>query len=97
MLYKKNRPGAGARGLWTLLMVLGLVSTLVLITAGCSGSGKSSSSAGQKEASQTTAGKSQTQGTTAAKSGASSAGRLGHPVLGDKNAPVTMIEYGDYQ
>ena len=78
-------------------MVLGLVSTLVLITAGCSGSGKSSSSAGRKGASQTTAGKSQTQGTTAAKSGASSVGRLGHPVLGDKNAPVTMIEYGDYQ
>ncbi|MGI9048859.1 MAG: hypothetical protein ACR2GU_05745 [Rubrobacteraceae bacterium] len=85
-------------------MVLGLVSTLALITAGCSGSGKSSSSAGQKEAPQTTAGKSQTQGTTvsksattAAKSEASSVGRLGHPVLGEKNAPVTMIEYGDYQ
>lgn len=85
-------------------MVLGLVSTLALITAGCSGAGKSPSSAGQKGDSQTTAGKSQTQGTTvsksettAAKSEASSVGRLGHPVLGDKNAPVTMIEYGDYQ
>ncbi|MGI9050745.1 MAG: hypothetical protein ACR2GU_15460 [Rubrobacteraceae bacterium] len=80
-----------------LLMTLGFVSAVALVAAGCSGAGKPSSSAGQKVSSQTSTGKSQAERTTTGKSQASPVKRLGHPVLGKKNAPVTMIEYGDYQ
>ena len=82
-----------------LLMALGLVSAVVLTAAGCSGAGKSAQSTGQGGSSQASGsgGKSQAQRATTGESRAASVEELGHPVLGDKNAPVTMIEYGDYQ
>ena len=80
-----------------LLMALGLVSAVVLAAAGCSGAGKSTLSAGQGGSSQAYGGKGQAQKATTGESRAASVEKLGHPVLGDKNAPVTMIEYGDYQ
>ena len=100
LLSTRNSSGKGAGYPRTVLLLLGLISVVALVIVGCSGAGDSSRSGGQKEPPQTTGGKSQAQkatATTGEESQASTGGPPGHPVLGDKNAPVTMIEYGDYQ
>jgi hypothetical protein len=74
-----------------LLILAALVATLV---AGCggAGSGGSSQALEEQQASRSASPSEQkTEGT------GSSGQRLGHPALGDADAPVVLTEYADYQ
>jgi protein-disulfide isomerase len=74
----------------TLLILAALVATLV---AGCGGAGSGGSSQAPEEQASRSASPSEqkTEGT------GSSGQRLGHPALGDVDAPVVLTEYADYQ
>src|SRR5688572_630787 len=83
------------RGMLALLILAALVATLL---AGCGGAGSGGSSqALEEEHASRSAGSSEQE--TEAKGGSRQApgGRLGHPALGDTDAPVVLTEYSDYQ
>ena len=74
-----------------LLILIALLATVSYL-AGCAGTGSrdsSQSSEGQQA--------SRTAGPTEPEDEESSGGRLGHPALGDADAPVVLTEYSDYQ
>jgi hypothetical protein len=79
-------------GLLILIAVLAMASYLT----GCGGAGSGSSSQPSEEQQ-----KSRTAGSTEPEdeetSGQASGGRLGHPALGEADAPVVLTEYSDYQ
>ena len=77
---------------FTLIALLATVSYL----AGCAGtvSRDSSQSSEQQQASRTAG---STEPEDEESSGQVSGGRLGHPALGDADAPVVLTEYSDYQ
>ena len=79
---------------WALFAGLALVALLAGVAAiSCGGAvGKRSAEESPGEGTQATAEKTQT-GAQEAQAGAD----LGHPSLGEKDAPVLMIEYSDYQ
>jgi uncharacterized protein YceK len=74
--------------LFILIAFLATVSYL----AGCA-------STGSRDSSQSSEGQqaSRTAGPTESEDEESSGGRLGHPALGDADAPVVLTEYSDYQ
>jgi protein-disulfide isomerase len=78
-----------------LLILAALVATLV---AGCggAGSGGSSQAPDEQQASRSGVPSEQKTGGTGS-SGQASGERLGHPALGDADAPVVLTEYADYQ
>lgn len=73
------------------LPVMALVVLVALLFAGCGNRG----TGGGHQASQSSVQNS----TQSAKKGQASEAevKLVHPALGEKNAPVVMVEYGDYQ
>lgn len=79
-----------------LLPLLMFAAALLLV--GCGGS-SSQSSQGSSSSSGEQATKSASENQETGQTGqrASGGGKLGTPALGEKNAPVVMIEYGDYQ
>jgi len=86
-----KNPGGGARRLLPLFVGLPLI--LAVAFAAVLLSGERSQPAGQEqpprsEGRQSPAGREQ-----ASRGGA----ELGHPSLGREDAPVVMVEYGDYQ
>jgi protein-disulfide isomerase len=78
-----------------LLILAALVATLV---AGCggAGSGGSSQAPDEQQASRSAVPSEQKTGGTGS-SGQASGEWLGHPALGDADAPVVLTEYADYQ
>ena len=105
----KNTVGDTERS-WSLLFWLPLIAAAILLLCGCAA--QSSQPSGQEEpqagregqASEQTSG--QTSGQTSEKTGKPAGdGReaprlsaaLGHPSLGDADAPVVMVEYADFQ
>ncbi|HET7480643.1 MAG TPA: hypothetical protein VFJ72_14140 [Rubrobacteraceae bacterium] len=86
------------RGVWTPIAVLTpifLLGLVVLFAAGC-GQAQRSSSAEEKQASKPSSEQSAKKPEPAARE-SRTGGRLEHPALGEKGAPVVMVEYADYQ
>ena len=74
-----------------LLILIALLATVSYLTGcGATGSRDNSQSSEVQEASRT-------GGSTELEDEESSGGRLGHPALGDVDAPVVLTEYSDYQ
>ncbi len=79
--------------LFARVLFIALISLVAMIFVGC---GNQVSGTGGKDGSSQSSGQKKTQ--SAKKEQASEAGgKLEHPALGDKNAPLVMVEYGDYQ
>ena len=76
------------------LLILAALTAMILV--GCGASGGSAQSSGKQQGSGATASPEQkTQ--DAGAPGQTAGGMLGHPALGSADAPVVLIEYGDYQ
>lgn len=80
----------GPRSLATPLPQILLIALLVLLVAGCA-QAQSPSSSGKDQPSE------QPEKQAAEKKPEPAAGGLDHPALGEKGAPVVMVEYADYQ
>jgi protein-disulfide isomerase len=87
-------PNARKKG-GVLLILIALLGTLSPLT-GCGGAGSGGSSQPSKEqqASRTA---DSAEPEDEESSGKASGGRLGHPALGNADAPVVLTEYSDYQ
>ena len=83
--------GGGARRLWPLFVGLPLI--LAVAAAAVILSGERSQPAGQEPQPAEEGRQVRSGGEQASRGGA----ELEHPSLGRKDAPVVMIEYGDYQ
>ncbi len=83
-----KNPGGGVRRLWPLFVGLPLI--LAVAVAAVLLSGERSQPAGQEQSP-----RSEEQGPQEQASRGSA--ELGHPSLGSEDAPVVMIEYGDFQ
>ena len=93
---RTNRVSARNAGRsWPLLLWLPLLMTAALLLPGCA-----SQSSSQQEPRQPAEEQTRDPQTTASggdRSAESSGDRLGPPTLGDPDAPVVMVEYGDFQ
>jgi hypothetical protein len=87
-VYKKQVGG--------LLILIALLATVSYLT-GCGGAGSGSSSQPSEEQESRGAGSTEQKSGGVGSSGQASAGRLGHPALGEADAPVVLTEYSDYQ
>ncbi len=81
-----KNPGEGTRRLWPLFVGLPLI--LAVAVAAVLLSGERSQPAGQEQIPPSEGRQEQ-----ASRGGA----ELGHPSLGSEDAPVVMVEYGDFQ
>jgi protein-disulfide isomerase len=80
-----------------LLILIALLATVSYLT-GCAGTGSGGSSqAPEEQQASSTTGSPEQKSEDSGSSGRVSAGRLGHPTLGDADAPVVLTEYSDYQ
>ena len=78
-----------------LLILIALLATVSYL-AGCAGAGsRGSSQPLEEQQASRTAGSTEPEDEES--SGQASGGRLGHPALGDADAPVVLTEYSDYQ
>ena len=84
MSESNKRAGGGAKRMWPLLVGLPLI--IALAAAAVLLSGERPQSVGQERQPQ--------PGREEASQGGA---KLGHPALGSADAPVVMIEYGDFQ
>ena len=75
-----------------MLAFLILAALVATNLAGCAGAGSGGSSQASEEQQA-----SRTADSTKPEDEESSGGRLGHPALGDADAPVVLTEYSDYQ
>ena len=87
-----KNPGGGARRLWPLFVGLPLI--LAVAVAAVLLSGERSQPTGQGQPPPSEGRQAGSGGEERAPQGGA---ELGHPSLGRKNAPVVMIEYGDFQ
>ncbi len=78
----------------TLLILVALMAAL---SAGCGAESGGSSQAPEEQQASRSAGSSGQKSEGAGSSGQALRGRLGHPALGDADAPVVLTEYSDYQ
>jgi hypothetical protein len=76
------------------LLILAALTAMILVGCGASG-GSAQSSEGQQGPVSTVSPEQKTQ--DAGAPGQTAGGKLGHPALGSADAPVVLIEYGDYQ
>ena len=97
-----NKKAGGAKWAWPLLVGLPLILAVAVAAVLLSGGGERSQPAGQgrpAEGGQPAGGRQE----EAPQEGAPQEvapqedAELGHPSLGDADAPVVMIEYGDFQ
>jgi protein-disulfide isomerase len=108
----KNTVGATERS-WSLLFWLPLIAAALLLLCGCAAqssqpSGQEPQAGREGQASEQKSGQKseQTSGQTSEQTGKPAGERgeasqrdaaLGHPGLGDADAPVVMVEYADFQ
>jgi protein-disulfide isomerase len=100
----KNTVGGTERS-WSLLFWLPLIAAALLLLCGCAA--QSSQPSGQEpQAGREGQASEQTSGQTSEQTGKPAGERgeapqrdaaLGHPGLGDADAPVVMVEYADFQ
>jgi hypothetical protein len=80
-----------------LLILIALLATVSYLT-GCGGAGSGGSSqAREEQQASRSAGSSEQKTEGAGSSGQARSERLGHPAIGDADAPVVLTEYADYQ
>ena len=80
-----------------LLILIALLATIFYL-AGCGGAGSGGTSQAAEERQESrSAGSTEQKGRGAESSGQARSGPLGHPTLGDADAPVVLTEYSDYQ
>jgi len=77
------------------LLILIAVLAMASYLTGCGGAGSGGSSQPSEEQASRTAGSTEPEDEES--SGHASGGRLGHPALGEADAPVVLTEYSDYQ
>ena len=93
----KNTVGGTERS-WSLLFWLPIIAAALLLLCGCAAQSSQPSSGQEPQAGR--------EGQTSEQTGKHAGDRgeapqrdaaLGHPGLGDADAPVVMVEYGDFQ
>ena len=100
MTHTNGDPGkeksAGAKRAWPLFVGLPLIILIAVAAVAFSGEKERASQPGSGQASGE---KGPAEQPSQAERGQASGGddELGHPALGEADAPVVMIEYGDYQ
>jgi hypothetical protein len=88
---RDKKAGGGAKRAWPLFMGLGLIIAVAVAAVLLSGERSQLAAQGQPP-------KPEEQPYGGGREEASQDGaELGHPSLGDADAPVVMAEYGDYQ
>jgi hypothetical protein len=87
-------PNAHKKGRVLLFLIVHLATVSYLAGCGGAGSGGSSQAPEEQQASRTAG---STEPEVEESSGQASGGRLGHPALGSRDAPVVLTEYADYQ
>jgi protein-disulfide isomerase len=100
----KNTVGGTERS-WSLLFWLPLIAAALLLLCGCAAqssqpSGQEPQAGREGQASEQTSGQTSEQTGKPAGEGGEAPQRdaaLGHPGLGDADAPVVMVEYADFQ
>ena len=85
-----RKAGGGARRMWPLLVGLPLI--IALAAAAVLLSGERPQSVGQERQPQPAQ-----EGQPGREEASQGGAKLGHPTLGSADAPVVMIEYGDFQ
>ena len=93
-----NKNTVGTERSWSLLLWLPLIAAALLLLCGCAA--QSSQPSGQEpQAGREGQASEQTSGKPAGERGQASQrdAALGHPSLGDADAPVVMVEYADFQ
>jgi hypothetical protein len=92
-----KKPGGSARRVWPLFVGLPLIVAVAVAAVLFSG-GERSQPSGEEQPRQSAAEEEQPAKPGGEREEASQGGAgLGHPALGDADAPVVMIEYGDFQ
>lgn len=96
-----HAPLGFARRPFAVVALISLLAVVATILAAC---GAQQGTGGSASPSEPSATEEQAEGDTAGDRGgtetsetATGHGELGPPVLGDEDAPVTMVEYADYQ
>ena len=101
----KNTVGATERS-WSLLFWLPLIAAALLLLCGCAAQSSQPSSGQEPQAGREGQASEQKSGQTSEQTGKPAGERgeapqrdaaLGHPGLGDADAPVVMVEYADFQ
>jgi len=77
------------------LLILAVLGATVF--TGCGAVSGDSSQASDEQQASRSAGPSEQKTESTGGSGQASGGRLGHPAIGDADAPVVLTEYADYQ
>lgn len=97
----RNHARKGPHTLVTVLPRVLLLALLVLLVAGCAQAQSPSSAEKEqpsKQPQKQTSDKSSGPAASESDAGESlTGGKLDHPALGEKGAPVVMVEYSDYQ
>ena len=81
----------------SILLILAALVARVLAGCGACSWGDGADSAREQQQASRTAGSPEQKAGGAGSSGQALRGRLGHPALGDADAPVVLTEYSDYQ
>ena len=97
LIFTGAGPGGRATGVLTLLALLTLFAALVLTGCGGAGSGGNPSQASGEDERAPRKDEPKPEGKAEGSGGSTSTKRLGHPMLGDADAPVVLTEYSDYQ
>jgi protein-disulfide isomerase len=91
-------PDAYMKGMRMLVLLILAALVMATILAGCGGAGSwGSSQAPEEQQASRTTGSMEQKAEGARASGQALRGLLGHPALGDADAPVVLTEYSDYQ
>jgi hypothetical protein len=99
---KNENTVEGVRRAWPLLFWLALIATAVAILSGCAAqssqpSGQEPQAGREEQASKQTAKPGGDREEAPQRDAELGHPELGHPELGDADAPVAMVEYGDFQ
>ncbi|HEX2739570.1 MAG TPA: hypothetical protein VHM69_03930 [Rubrobacter sp.] len=85
------------QGRWTLLILVTLVAAVFAGCGGAGGVGSAQSSGQEGQRASQEAGPSEEKSVAASGEDRATSERLGHPSFGSADAPVVLIEFGDYQ
>ena len=91
----RNPAGKGPRSLVTALPQVLLLAVFILLVAGCAQAQSPSSAEKEQPSKQPRDQGAEKQ--VAEKKSEPASDKLEHPALGEKDAPVVMVEYSDYQ
>jgi hypothetical protein len=91
-----KKPGGSGKRAWPLFVGLPLIVAVAVVAVLFSG-GERSQPSGQEQPSQSAQEEQPAKPGGEREEASRGDAELGHPTLGDTDAPVVMIEYGDFQ